>query len=136
MRTFLLIAIFVFSLQAFAIDPMTPQDQARYVDRVASEFRGSFWREGHAEVASRQRLVTQEYLDSYVRTDTNSRYHEPLEDDEISALYRCFYGTNCRLYHIFLTSEYWGGYGEYGAFVLLDIQLGNHKLIDHLIYGE
>ena len=120
---------------AFA-EKMTNQKQQEYIEDLAKYLRRGHWISGHEDVSSSQFKVSKDFLDDYIKDEQNRRYESPLDGDEIADLYRCFYGTTCELYFIGVSSEYWGGYGEVGNFILLNLNSENHRRISHTVYAE
>jgi hypothetical protein len=131
-----LVMLLVLSFGVSASDLMSVKEQAVYVDSVAKELRRDMWVAGHDYVNSSITKVTKAILDEYVANDQNRNYEDSLSRDEISNLYRCHYNTMCELFLVVVSSEYWGGYGEEGNFVLLNTKLRNHSTISHVIYSE
>lgn len=141
MKLVIALLMMSFSLLAFAghnenFSLMSKEEQNSFIAEEAKQERRSFWQAGHADVSSSFSLVDKEFLDDYVRKYNNDRYETPLDSDEISDLYRCFYGKTCQLYHIGVSSNYWGGYGETGIFVLLYTKTKKSWSIRHTIYAE
>lgn len=115
---------------------MSKAEQMEYIDDVAKDLRRDRWQSGYEDVTSAQSLVTKEWLDDYVKDSNNRRYENPLDSDEISELYKCFYGRTCQLYYVSIGSEYYGGYGQEGAFVLLYTDSKKIWTIEHVVYAE
>ena len=117
-------------------DTMTLEDQESYIEDLAKYLRRDAWRSGHEEVSSYHVKATKEFLDDFVKSESNGRYESALDSDEIADLYRCFYRQQCELYYVGVSSEYWGGYGETGNFILLNVTKENHRRISHTVYAE
>lgn len=126
-------------LTPFAItkaDTMTVSDQDDLVIEIAKELRRDFWVSGHQDVNSYEEKITLDFLNDYVKKESNHRYESPLSRDEISSLYSCFHRKGCEVYFIGVSAEYWGGYGETGNFVLLNTSNRKYEMISHTIYAE
>lgn len=134
MKTLITLIILTTSLSSFAQDLMTQSERDTYLEQVAKGERRTLHIAGHDYVESSITYPSKSDLDQYFSED--ERYESYLDSDEISRVYKCFYEKTCHVYHIGTSSEYWGGYGVEGAFVLLNIKMKNHSTLRHTIYSE
>lgn len=136
MKNLVIAIITLFNVSIAFAAQMTEQDQQEYIRVLAKDLRRDLWRSGHEDVSSVERKVTLEQLNDHVRKENNQNYETPLNRDEISQLFRCYHRVNCELYYVGTSSEYWGGYGAEGHFVLLDVINEKHEMISHVEYAE
>lgn len=115
---------------------MTAAEQKAYVDKEAKEIRRQYYIAGHQYVNSSQHYQKKSDLDYYVKRETQSRYEEALDSEQISDLYRCYYSKTCEVYLVSLSSDFHGGYGQESHFILLNTKKGNHQEISHTVYSE
>tara|TARA_Y100000389_G_C17221192_1_gene393435 strand:+ start:304 stop:708 length:405 start_codon:yes stop_codon:yes gene_type:complete len=134
MKTLLTLIFLATSLSTLAQDLMTHSERNTYVEQVAKDERRTLYIAGHDYVGSSITYPSLSDLDQYFSKE--ERYESYLDSDEIASVYRCFYAKACLVYHIGTSSEYWGGYGVEGAFVLLNIEMKNHSTFRHTIYSE
>lgn len=124
------------STLAFGNEVMPQDKQIEYVESIAKDFRKTFWQMGHINVSSHVEALDLETIKELTESERNYQYEQPLDDEEITAIFRCYYRDYCKVYRISLGSEYWGGYGEEAKYVFLNIEMGNHSSIEHTVYSE
>lgn len=134
MKTLITLIILSISFLAQAQNTMTYLERDSFIEDVAKGERRTLYIAGHDYVDSSVTYPTKADLDQYFSQE--ERYESYLDADEINDVYKCFHAYSCRVYHIGTSSEYWGGYGVEGAFVLLNIKLRNHTVLRHTIYSE
>jgi hypothetical protein len=136
MKTIITLFTLVLSFQALAQDSdvMSYSERDAYVEKAAKQERRSLYIAGHDYVDSTITYPNKEALDEYFSAD--ERYESYLDSHEVSQVYLCFHSSKCRVYHIATSSEYWGGYGVEGTFILLDITRRSHERLSHTIYSE
>lgn len=110
--------------------------ELEFIENVAKQMRRDHWVNGYQDVHSTVDTVTKSLLNGYVRGEVNEGYENPLNRDEISSLYRCYYKQSCHLYLIQVSSEYYGGYGSESSFILLNPETLKYDEIRHVTYSE
>lgn len=113
---------------------MSVKSQKAYINKVAKEIRREHWRAGHVDVESRQSHLSKFEIDDLVRQDNN--YHDTLDSDEVSELYRCYYRSTCEVYLVNITSSYYSGWGQQYFYLLLNTKEKRHEEYSHLVYAE
>lgn len=134
MKSLITVILVLLSFNTFAALSEAQQEE-RMVD-IAKKIRRGYWVSGHEEVDSSTMKVTKDFLDEHVKWETMRNFEEPLERDQVSDLYRCFYGKTCTLYWVGVSAEYWGGYGTSDHFILLNTESGKYREISHITYAE
>lgn len=134
MKTTLTALFLIISTQIFAQTIMTNSQRDSYLENVAKKLRKSMYIAGHDDVSSNITYPSKEDLDEYFSDD--QYYESNLDREEIQDVYNCFKSKRCRVYHIATSSNYWGGYGVEGTFVLLYIYNRAHSERTHSIYSE
>lgn len=113
---------------------MTHAQREAYVEKVGKSIRKELYIAGHDYVTSTISYPSKGDLNDYFSAD--KYYEDYLDQEQISQIYKCFHSKICRVYYISTSSEYWGGYGIEGAYVLLDIKKRTHKRLIHSVYAE
>lgn len=136
-----LLVFFLLALSTFTFAGDTPSEefmsvieQEQYLKKIASGIRKEYWVAGHQDVQSRETFVTKAILDDHVKKER--RYHDYLDTDQVSDLYRCYYRKNCELYLVRVSSDYWGGYGETAHFVMMYTDTRRYFEHNHVMYSE
>lgn len=119
-----------------ALAAMTQDEQDQYIEQAAKNIRRQYWQQGYKDVSSSTQKMTKSELDEYVKSENNRDYERPLDQEDISGLYRCFHASFCSLYLIYTSAYYYGGYGTTSHFVLLNTDRKNHGEIVHTTYAE
>lgn len=132
-----LIIFSVFQIEA-ASSPseefMSLNEQNEKIEEVAKSLRREHWINGYEDVESSEEYVTESWLNDYVRRD--HLFEMNLYDDEVEELYECISKNNCELYYVSVSSDYMGGYGVEGNFILLYTQTKKYYKISHVVYAE
>ncbi|MGB0454467.1 MAG: hypothetical protein ACPGJV_12220 [Bacteriovoracaceae bacterium] len=137
MKSILLTLLLIITPNLFADESVYDEaTQLQLVETIAKEARRDLWRSGHDDVWSGVRKVDLEFLKEHTAREFNEQFEDPLDREEISRLFSCFYRTNCSLYYIAVSSEYYSGYGEEGIFVLINLETFKHTEIRQAIYSE
>lgn len=112
---------------------LSAEEQLEIINDIAKNIRQTLWSKGYEDVTSSVTFVKKEFLDNYV---SDSDYETNLSPDEISKLYKCYYGKTCELYYIGVSSEYYGGSGYEGYFILFYPKSKKYFKISHVVYAE
>lgn len=129
------VALIIFFISLVSTSFAADRELAR-VEKIAKEMRRELWIANHSDVSSTVTKVDKTTLGEYVRSDVNETYENPLSRDEISSLYSCYHRTNCSLYLIQVSSEYYSGYGSESSFILMNPETLGYEEIRHVTYSE
>ena len=136
MKSLIIAMVLLSSFVTNAATKMTTEQREAYIEKIAKELRRDLWIANHEDVSSDVSYPSLEDLNEYHSDEQSSRYENPLNSEEVSSIYNCYYSRTCRVYFISVSSSYYSGYGQDGHFILLDIFKKSHDIISHNIYSE
>ena len=125
------------SLSVFAKD-LSKAKQKKIVENIAKEVREEFDNAGHqaVETGAPKLLTKKELIKTYLQVKEDIYAEEALSSKEISSLFRCHYSKSCALWFFGSSSDYWGGYGTYEHFILMNVKNGKSEEIRYMSYAE
>ena len=135
LKTLLISFLLLSSFQAFSGD-LAPDRAEKFINTVAKSLRYKLYRSGYENVTSVQAPLTKVELDEIAVGENNRLNEQPLTKEQIARAYSCFYRNNCQLFLVKTTSDYYGGTGVEGNFILLNTNSMRYDVINWLIYAE
>ena len=125
------------SLSVFA-DNLTKAKQRKIVDKIAKEVRIEYYENGHqaVETGTPRLLTKKELVKAYFKLKEDTYPEDTLTTEETSSLFRCHYSKSCALWYFGSSSDYWGGYGTYEHFVLINVKNSTSEEIRYMSYAE